>query len=617
MTSKRERNPAIGIDLGTTNCCVAVLSRGKIKIIPNEQGKRVTPSYVSFTDNELLIGCAAKTSTDLHPKSTIFGVKRLIGREWADVAVQTDIESWPFRLVNRNDNPLIEVEVKGQKKQFLPEQISAMVVGKLKEQAEHYLQRSVNSAVITVPAYFNDGQRQATIDAGRIAGLTVLKIINEPTAAAIAYAYQNNDYLKKGTNILVFDLGGGTHDVTILKIEKDFVTVKSTNGNTRVGGEDFDRRLVDYCVETFYRKHNHNLKDDVTAIRRLRSECERAKMDLSHALVTNVAVYHIYKNIDFSVEISRARFDQLNGDVLRQTLNPVEQALKDAKMQRSDIDKVILVGGSTRIPMLKTLLKDFFGLKKIIDTISVDTTVAYGAAVEAAFLSQKTMPVGGRVLRDVTSLSLGTDSELPPTMSVIIPRNTLIPATKTVTYSTVKDYQRSIFIQIRQGESSNARENYLIGKFELTGFPISPKGQPWIDLTFGIDENGILSATAVDKTTGSTNGLKIDKCTGRLKKEKIDELIKETKSYQRQNQKATYAKRAAIALEDECFSIKRKFEDHHLEDRKKSKIIAKVNEIISWIEDHRTESESVYRERKKEVRQYTQAILDERKSKRN
>lgn len=633
MTS-RERNPAIGIDLGTTNCCVAVMTRGKIKIIPNEQGKRVTPSYVSFTDHEQLIGCAAKV--DLLPKSTIFDVKRLIGREWTDVAVQGDIENWPFKLANINNSPHIEIEIKGETKLFLPEQISAMLLGKLKQIAENYLKRTVNSAVITVPAYFNDSQRQSTIDAGRIAGLTVLKIINEPTSAAIAYAFQNHDIINEGTNILVFDLGGGTFDVTILRIEKDYVTVKATNGNTSMGGEDFDCRLVDYCVEAFDRKYNHNLRDDVTAIRRLRSECEKAKKELSHALVTKVAVYHIYKDIDFSIEISRARFEQINGDVIRRTLEPVEQALKDANMSKTEIHQVILVGGykisniicsindklclfdsrSTRIPMLKSLLKDYFGSNKINDTINVDTTVAYGAAVEAAVLTQKIVPVGGRILRDVTPLSLGTDSELPPTMSVIIPRNTLIPTAKTVTYSTVKDYQKNIYIQIRQGESSNAHENYLIGKFELTGFPLCRKGEPWIDVTFGINENGILTASAVDKTTGSTNSIKIDKCSGRLKKEKIDELIKEAKSYQRANQKTAYAKQAAIALEAECFSIKRKLNDHELGETQKSKVIKKVDEILSWIDDNPTESESVYRGRKKEIKEYSQTVLDKYKSQR-
>lgn len=343
MTS-REPKPAIGIDLGTTNCCVAVMTRGKIKIIPNEQGKHVTPSYVSFSDDEQLIGCAAKV--DLLPKTTIFDVKRLIGREWNDLAVQGDIKNWPFKLANINNSPHIEIEIKqGEAKQFLPEQISAMLLGKMKQIAEDYLKRNVNSAVITVPAYFNDSQRQSTFDAGRIAGLTVLKIINEPTAASIAYAFQNHDIIKEGTNILVFDLGGGTFDVTILRIEKDYVTVKATNGNTSMGGEDFDCRLVDYCVEAFHRKYNHNLRDDVTAIRRLRSECEKAKKELSHALVTKVAVYHIYKNIDFCIEISRARFEQINGEVLRRTLQPVELALKDANMSKAEIHQVILVGG--------------------------------------------------------------------------------------------------------------------------------------------------------------------------------------------------------------------------------------------------------------------------------
>lgn len=385
MESPQQRNPVIGIDLGTTNSCVAVLTRGKIKIIPNEQGSTVTPSYVSFTENEQLVGVLAKNATDVHPKSTIFDVKRLVGRSWTDLTVQRDIEKWPFVLKNISNHPHIEVKVKGEKKQFLPEQISAMVVGKLKEMAENFLKRNVYSAVITVPAYFNDAQRQATIDAGRIAGLSVLKIINEPTSAAIAYAYKNHEYIKKGTHILVFDLGGGTFDVTILKIEKDCITVKATNGDTHLGGEDIDCQLVDYCVDTFQRKHNHDLKDDAVAIRRLRSECEKVKKELSHALFSKINVYHIYKDIDFCLEISRARFEQINGSIIRKTIVPVEKALKDANLSKSQINNVILVGGCTRIPMLKSMLKDYFGASKINDTINVDTTVAYGAAVEGKF----------------------------------------------------------------------------------------------------------------------------------------------------------------------------------------------------------------------------------------
>ncbi|XP_037034629.1 heat shock cognate 71 kDa protein-like [Bradysia coprophila] len=599
-----QRSNVIGIDLGTTNSCVAVYTRGKIKIIPNEQGSPVTPSYASFTENEQLVGILAKNATDLHPKSTIFDIKRLIGRRWSDLTVQQDIEKWPFVLRNIKNYPHIEVEVNGEKKLFLPEQISAMVVSKMKKIAEDYLKKTVCSAVITVPAYFNDAQRQATVDAGRIAGLSVLKIINEPTSAACAYAYKNREYIKKGTNILVFDMGGGTLDVTILKIEQDYVTVKSTNGDTHLGGEDLDCRLVDYCLDTFRRKHNHDLKDDTVAIRRLRTECEKVKKDLSHALYSKVNVYHIYKDIDFSLEISRARFEQINGSIIKKTLAPVERALNDANLSKSQINKVILVGGCTRIPMLKSLLKDYFGASKINDTINVDTTVAYGAAVEAAHLSGKTMHVGGCFLRDVTPLSLGTDSEIPPTMSVIIPRNTLIPAEKTVTFSTIKDDQTSITIQIRQGESSYAHENYLVGKFELTGFFKSPKGVPWIDVTFAIDENGILTASAVDKTSGTSNSIKIDKCTGRLKKEKIDQLIKEGQIIQKEMEMQTKAKKAAIALEDEIFAIKRKLDTRQFEDESKSKVLKRCDELLLWVEDNKTAAESVYREKKREIRDY-------------
>lgn len=618
MSSTREKY-AIGIDLGTTNSCVSVLRRGRIKIIPNEQGEKTTPSYVLFTELEQLIGYAAKNSTDLQPENTIFDAKRLIGRDWDDESVQHNIKHWPFKVRDIDNTPHIEITFKVEKKLFLPEQISAMVLGKLRETAETYLKKNVNDAVITVPAYFNDAQRQATVDAGRIAGLNVLKIINEPTAAAIAYAHENNEYLKEGTNILVFDLGGGTLDVAILRMEKDCITVKATNGNTHLGGEDIDCLLVDYCVEKFKRIHKFDLSSNATAMRRLRSACERSKRDLSHSFTTTVAVYHIHKEIDFSIEISRSRFEEIIGALLKETLKPVEKALSDANYSKSEIHKTILVGGSSRIPMLKALLTDFFGSKIMDPTINVDTAVAHGAAVQAAALIGETpQTIGGRLLRDVTPLSLGTDSELYPSMSVIIPRNTVIPVKKTVTYSTTTDFQNFISIEIRQGENKNINENCLLGKFYLREFAEAPKGVPWIDVTFEIDSNGIITVTARDKTTGSEESVKIDKVSGRMRKDEIDKIIEENKNLRKEMDKLKKAKRASVSLENECFEIKRKCERHLSEAPLKEKeILLKMTEdILVWVEDHKCEKEEAYHKRKKDIRSYAQKLIDKYKRKR-
>lgn len=610
---------AIGIDLGTSNSCVGVMRRGKIQIIRNEQGKLITPSYVSYTEHEQLIGYAAKNSTDLSPENTIFDSKRLIGRAWNDPSLQRDMNHWPFQVINKDNTPYIEITFKGEKKLFLPEEISAMVLGKLKEIAETYLKKIINDAVITVPAYFNDAQRQATVDAGRIAGLNVLKIINEPTAAAIAYAHKNDEYLKVGSNILVFDLGAGTVDVTILRVEKDFITVKATNGNTHLGGEDFDCRLVNYCVEKFKRNHNYDLGNDAAAMRRLRTACERAKRDLSHTFTTTVSVYHIHNGIHFSLEISRSRFEEIIGDLLKEAMKPVEKALNDANYNRNEINKIILVGGSTRIPMIKSLLKDFFGANILDPSIDVDTAVAYGAAVQASALIGATpQEIGGRTLRDVTPLSLGTDSEFHPTMSVIIPRNTVIPVTKTVAYSTIIDNQSFISIEIRQGESSNISENCFLGKFYLTDFVQGARGEPWIDVTFEIDSNGILKVTARDKTTGSAESVTINKVAGRMRKDQIDKIIEENKNLRKEMEKKKKAKRASVSLENECFEIKRKCEKHLSEAQsdEKSKLFKKCDDLLNWVEDHKSETEEVYNGHKKEIRKYAQQVIDKFKQKR-
>lgn len=615
-----DRPPAIGIDLGTTNSCVAVMRHGKVKIIPNEQGEYVTPSYVSFNEHERVVGYAAKNATLLNPKNTVFDAKRLIGRKWNDSTVQNDVRHWPFRVEDKTTGPHIEVTFKGEKKLFLPEQISAMVLEKMKEIAEKYLNQTVTDAVITVPAYFNDGQRQATIDAGRIAGLNVVRIINEPTAAAIAFAHKNHDYMKEGTNILVFDLGGGTFDVTILRVEKDCITVKASNGNTQLGGEDFDCRLVDFCVENFERKHHVNLRTNAGAMRRLRSACEKAKRDLTSTTHTQIVVDRIHDGIDLSMTILRRRFEEINADMLKQTLIPVQLALDDAKLKKADIHKIVLVGGSTRIPMLQRLLSDFFDGKALDRTIDADKAVAYGAAIQAdALLGHTPDKILGRLLRDVTPLSLGVGSKKGfVSMFVVIPRNTLIPAKVTEPYyTTVHDNQERIAFPIRQGESSNALENCLLGEFVLTGFPIAPKGVPKIAVTFQINANGILTVTARDRATGSTNGIKIENVTGRLKKEQIERMIEEAENYRREDENRKNQFQAVVALEVECFEIKAKLLEHggRVPELEKAKISKECDDVLIWVEQNLFEAEDVYERRRNELRNMAQKILDKNKNK--